>query len=131
MTGVERSSRGQHVNSDANIDSDDGAPNDDGLKDEGGFVPPPKRQARASMTCVMLAMFLGALSQTVVATTMPLIIADLGGFDRYTWAATSYLVAVTLAFPIVGRLSDIYGRRLLNEAATRSWRRRVRSSAFP
>ena len=81
--------------------------------DKTGFTPLPKRQAKASMTCVVLAMFLGALSQTVVATTMPLIIADLGGFDRYTWAATSYLVAVTLAFPIVGRLSDIYGRRLL------------------
>ncbi len=64
------------------------------------------------MACVVLAMFLGALSQTVVATTMPLIIADLGGFDRYTWAATSYMVAATLAYPIVGRLSDIHGRRL-------------------
>ena len=64
------------------------------------------------MVCVVLAMFLGALSQTVVATTMPLIIADLGGFDRYTWAATSYMVAATLAYPIVGRLSDIHGRRL-------------------
>ena len=63
------------------------------------------------MVCVVLAMFLSALSQTVVATTMPLIIADLGGFDRYTWAATSYLVTATLAFPIVGRLSDIHGRR--------------------
>ena len=112
MTGEERSGRGQRVSSDASIDSRDGTPNDNGLGDEGGFTPPPKRQARASMTCVVLAMFLGALSQTVVATTMPLIIADLGGFDRYTWAATSYLVAVTLAFPIVGRLSDIYGRRL-------------------
>ncbi len=94
------------------IDSEDGSPNDDGLKDDGGFAPPPKRQAMASMACVVLAMFLGALSQTVVATTMPLIIADLGGFDRYTWAATSYMVAATLAFPIVGRLSDIHGRRL-------------------
>ncbi len=64
------------------------------------------------MACVLLAMFLAALSQTVVATTMPLIIADLGGFDRYTWAATSYMVAATLAYPIVGRLSDIHGRRL-------------------
>ena len=94
------------------IDSGDGGPTDDGLKDDGGFAPPPKRQAMASMACVVLAMFLGALSQTVVATTMPLIIADLGGFDRYTWAATSYMVAATLAFPIVGRLSDIHGRRL-------------------
>ena len=81
-------------------------------QDEGGFTPPPKRQATAAMACVVLAMFLGALSQTVVATTMPLIIADLGGFDRYTWAATSYMVTATLAYPIVGRLSDIFGRRM-------------------
>ena len=66
----------------------------------------------ASMACVSLAMFLGAMSQTVVATTLPLIIADLGGFDRYTWVAVSYVVAATLTFPIVGRLSDIFGRRL-------------------
>ena len=64
------------------------------------------------MAGVVLAMFLAALSQTVVATTMPLIIADLGGFDRYTWAATSYMVTATLAYPIVGRLSDLHGRRL-------------------
>ncbi len=107
------SGRGQGANPDVSIDSRGGASMDSDLTDKTGFTPLPKRQAKASMTCVVLAMFLGALSQTVVATTMPLIIADLGGFDRYTWAATSYLVAVTLAFPIVGRLSDIYGRRLL------------------
>ena len=76
------------------------------------FIAPPKSQAVASMACVSLAMFLGGMSQTVVATTLPLIVADLGGFDRYTWVATSYLLAATLTFPIVGRLSDIYGRRL-------------------
>ena len=63
------------------------------------------------MACVSLAMFLGAMSQTVVATTLPLIVADLGGFDRYTWVAAAYVVAATLTFPIVGRLSDIFGRR--------------------
>ena len=112
MTGVERSGGEQRVRSDANIVSEDSGPNGKSLTDDDGFVPPPKRQAMAAMACVLLAMFLGALSQTVVATTMPLIIADLGGFDRYTWAATSYMVTATLAFPIVGRLSDIYGRRL-------------------
>lgn len=56
-------------------------------------------------------MFLGALSQTVVASIITSIVADLGGFERYTWPATSYLVAATVAYPIVGRLSDIYGRR--------------------
>ena len=76
-------------------------------------APAGRRPAASPMACVALAMFLGALSQTVIATTMPLIIADVGGFDQYTWAATSYLVAATLAFPIVGRLSDIHGRRPL------------------
>ena len=63
------------------------------------------------MTCVVLATFLAALSQTVVAAAMPRIIADIGGFDRYAWAITSYLVCATVAYPIVGRLSDLYGRR--------------------
>ena len=60
----------------------------------------------------MLAMFLSAFSQTIVATAMPGIIADLGGFDRYTWAATAYLAATAAAIPIVGGLSDRYGRRV-------------------
>ena len=60
---------------------------------------------------LMLALFLAALDQTVVGTAMPRIIADLGGFDRFTWVTTSYLVASTTAVPIVGRLSDLYGRK--------------------
>ena len=71
---------------------------------------PPRQLARAA-TGVMLAMFLSIFSQTIVATAMPRIIADLGGFDRYTWPATAYLVATAVAVPIVGRLSDIHGRR--------------------
>ena len=78
----------------------------------GEFAPPPRRQVTLSMVCVGLAMFLAALNQTVVASIMPLIVADLGGFDRYTWPSTSYLVAATVSYPIVGRLSDIYGRRV-------------------
>ena len=71
----------------------------------------PRRQVAMSLLCVGLAMFLAALSQTVLASIMPPIVADLGGFDRYTWPSTSYLVAATIAYPIVGRFSDIYGRR--------------------
>ena len=72
----------------------------------------PRRQLALATTGVMLAMFLSIFSQTIVATAMPRIIADLGGFDRYTWPATAYLVATAVAVPIVGRLSDIYGRRV-------------------
>ena len=84
---------------------------DVGGESAGDFTPPPRRQVALSLVCVGLAMFLAALSQTVVASIMTSMVADLGGFDRYTWPATSYLVAATVAYPIVGRLSDIYGRR--------------------
>ena len=84
---------------------------------------PPRRQVALSLLCVGSAMFLAALSQTVVASIMAPIVADLGGFDRYTWPLTSYLVAATVAYPIVGRLSDIYGRRSsLSQASSRSSR---------
>ena len=71
----------------------------------------PRRQVVFTMGGLMLALFLAALDQTVVSTAMPRIIADLGGFDRFTWVTTSYLVASTTAVPIVGRLSDLYGRK--------------------
>ncbi|MCY4416271.1 MAG: MDR family MFS transporter [Chloroflexi bacterium] len=88
-----------------------GQTGDAGTEPEGDFAPPQRRQVTLSLVCVGLAMFLASLGQTVVASIMTLIVADLGGFDRYTWPSTSYLVAATVAYPIVGRLSDIYGRR--------------------
>ncbi len=76
------------------------------------FVQLPRRQVIFTMVGLLLAMFLAALDQTVVSTAMPRIIADLGGFDRYTWVTTAYLVASTVSVPIVGRLTDIYGRKI-------------------
>ena len=76
------------------------------------FVSLPRRQLVVALSGVLLALLLAALSQTIVATAMPRIIIDLGGFDRYTWATTSYIVASAVAIPIVGRLSDLYGRRI-------------------
>ena len=64
-----------------------------------------------AMICVMSAAFLAVLGQMVVAAAMPRIVADLGGFDRYTWVASAYLVASTVAIPITGRLTDIYGHK--------------------
>lgn len=60
----------------------------------------------------MLAMFLGALDQTVVGTAMPRIIADLGGFSQYTWITTAYIITSAVAVPITGKLTDIYGRKI-------------------
>ena len=72
----------------------------------------PRRQIVITMVCAMTGLFLAALDQTVVSTAMPRIIADLGGFDRYTWVTTAYIVASTIAVPVVGRLSDIFGRKV-------------------
>ncbi|MBI2847308.1 MAG: MFS transporter [Chloroflexi bacterium] len=76
-----------------------------------GFHALPRRQVFMTMAGVMLAIFLASLDQTVVGTAMPRIIADLGGFDRYTWVTIAYMVASTTVVPIVGRLTDIYGRK--------------------
>ena len=79
--------------------------------DAGGFRTLPRRQVVLTMAAVMLAMFLSSMDQTIVGTAMPRIIADLGGFAHYTWVTTAYLVTSTAALPIVGKLTDMYGRR--------------------
>ncbi len=79
--------------------------------DVAGLLSLPKRQINLTTLAVALAMFLSALDQTVVGTAMPRIIADLGGFSQYTWVTTSYLLTSTVVLPVVGRLSDMYGRK--------------------
>ncbi|HEU5367250.1 MAG TPA: MDR family MFS transporter [Ktedonobacterales bacterium] len=65
----------------------------------------------AIITALMLTLLLEALDQTVVSTALPRIIATLQGFDRYTWAVTAYTLASTTMVPIVGKLSDQFGRK--------------------
>jgi EmrB/QacA subfamily drug resistance transporter len=70
-----------------------------------------RRQLFITFAGVMLAMFLASLDQTVVGTALPQIITDLGGFAHYTWVATAYMIASTIAMPITGKLTDMYGRK--------------------
>jgi EmrB/QacA subfamily drug resistance transporter len=60
---------------------------------------------------ILLALFLGAIDQTIVATALPRIVQDLQGLERYTWVATSYLVASTVLVPVYGKLADMYSRK--------------------
>jgi EmrB/QacA subfamily drug resistance transporter len=71
----------------------------------------PRKQVIITMIGLSLAMFLGSLDQTIVATAMPRIVADLGGFSQYTWVTTAYILASTITIPIVGKLTDMYGRK--------------------
>src|SRR5438445_6864015 len=68
---------------------------------------------RAIVIGALLALFLSALDQTIVATALPPIAEDLGGFQLISWVVTAYLLTSTCATPIVGKLSDLYGRRRL------------------
>src|ERR1700722_18902235 len=71
-----------------------------------------ERTIFAAMAGVLTTMLMSALDQTIVSTAMPRIIAELHGFEHYSGVITAYMVASTAAVPIVGKLSDFYGRRL-------------------
>jgi EmrB/QacA subfamily drug resistance transporter len=71
----------------------------------------PRKQVIITFGGVLMAIFLGALDQTIVATAMPDIIADLGGFTHYTLITTAYLISSTVLIPITGRLTDMFGRK--------------------
>lgn len=60
---------------------------------------------------VGVAMFLGALDQTIIAAALPAIAEDLGGFDAISWVASIYLLTATAVTPLYGKFSDIKGRR--------------------
>ena len=62
---------------------------------------------------VLLGMLLAALDQTIVATALPTVVADLGGAGHQSWVVTSYLLASTIATAIVGKLGDLFGRKLV------------------
>lgn len=63
------------------------------------------------MAAIIAAMFFAAINQTIVSTAMPRIIAILGGMEYYTWVITIYMLTSTIATVLVGKLSDIYGRK--------------------
>ena len=72
-----------------------------------------KRAKQGIILAIMMALFLGALDQTIVGTALPQIITDLSGANLYTWVVTIYLLASTVTVPIYGKLSDMYGRKPL------------------
>ncbi|WP_424766881.1 MDR family MFS transporter [Paenibacillus sp. sgz302251] len=69
------------------------------------------RKKLTIMIALMSAMFFAAINQTIVSTAMPRIIAMLGGIEYYTWVITIYMLTSTIATVLVGKLSDIYGRK--------------------
>ncbi|MET9492295.1 MDR family MFS transporter [Nocardia sp. NPDC006630] len=75
---------------------------------EGGFT---HRQILVILSGLLLGILLAALDQTIVSTAIRTIADDLNGYSLQAWATTAYLITATLATPLYGKLSDMYGRK--------------------
>jgi EmrB/QacA subfamily drug resistance transporter len=77
-----------------------------------------KRQVLEALSGLLLGMFVSILAGTVVATSLPVIIADLNGDQSaYTWVVTSTLLATTVSTPLWGKFADLFNRKLLIQLA--------------
>jgi EmrB/QacA subfamily drug resistance transporter len=74
----------------------------------GGFT---HRQILTILSGLMLGMFLAALDQNIVSTSIRTIADDLNGLNLQAWATTAYLITATISTPLYGKLSDLYGRK--------------------
>lgn len=69
------------------------------------------RRAFMAMLGLCLVVMLTALDQTIVGTALPKIVADLQGFNYYSWVGSSYLLTSAIFLPLTGKLGDLYGRK--------------------
>ena len=75
------------------------------------------RQILMVLVGLILGMLVAALSQTIVATALPTIVGELGGQEQLSWVVSSALLASTASTPIWGKLSDLYGRKIMFQSA--------------
>jgi EmrB/QacA subfamily drug resistance transporter len=75
------------------------------------------RQIVTVLGGLMAGMFLAALDQSILGTALPRITSELGGLDKLSWVVTAYLLTSTAATPLWGKISDLYGRRIIFQAA--------------
>src|SRR4051812_23499277 len=86
------------------------------------FDPPdePSASARdrfAIFSALALVLLLASLDQTIVSTALPTIVREIGGLSHLSWIVTAYLLATTIVVPLYGKLGDLFGRRVVLQAA--------------
>ena len=87
------------------------------------LTPPAAETARRDaptgliIAALLLVMLLSALDQTIVSTALPTIVGELGGLDQLSWVVTAYLLSSTVVLPLYGKLGDLYGRKIVLQAA--------------
>ncbi len=79
--------------------------------------PPSRRDRLAIFSALVLVLLLASLDQTIVSTALPTIVSEIGGLAHLSWIVTAYLLATTIVVPLYGKLGDIYGRRIVLQAA--------------
>lgn len=80
-------------------------------------APVSHKQVLIVFSGLVLVMLLASLDGTIVSTALPTIVGELGGLERLSWVVTSYLLAQTVVTPLYGKLGDLYGRKVVLQAA--------------
>jgi EmrB/QacA subfamily drug resistance transporter len=77
----------------------------------------PRQRVWLIFSALLLVLLLASLDQTIVSTALPTIVGDLGGLNHLSWVVTAYLLTATVAGPLYGKLGDLFGRKLVLQAA--------------
>ena len=72
---------------------------------------------RLLFPALLLVMLLAALDQTIVSTALPTIVGELGGLNNLSWVVTAYLLTSTIVVPLYGKFGDLFGRKIVLQAA--------------
>src|SRR6185312_743420 len=75
------------------------------------------RRRLAIFAALALVLLLASLDQTIVSTALPTIVREIGGLSHLSWIVTAYLLATTVVVPLYGKLGDLFGRRIVLQAA--------------
>src|SRR3954463_4042541 len=78
---------------------------------------PHNHSLRAVLAALFLSLLLAALDQTIVSTALPTIVSEMGGLTHLSWVVTAYLLTSTIVSPLYGKLGDLYGRKIVLQAA--------------
>lgn len=87
------------------------------MSDQGPVKEHTHKEIMVILGGLMTGMLLAALDQTIVSTALKSIVEDFQGLNHYTWVVTAYLLTSTASTPLYGKISDIYGRRIVFQFA--------------
>ena len=72
-----------------------------------------RRRLMLVLGALIMAVFMASIETSIIATALPTITGEFSAFESFAWVGTAYLVTATIATPMLGKLSDLFGRRLI------------------